>query len=334
MIENNRKSPQLRVAVTPFCNLHCFYCRPEGEGWAMNPRDILQREDIGFLLGVAVGVGFTHVKFTGGEPLLRRDLIDIISDTARCPGVREVQLVTNGILLAKHARALRDVGLSILTLSLDGATHETFRQQRGGDLMPVLAGLRACRDVGLPVRINTVLTKRNQQELGALIEIARQHGTSIKFLDLKNLTAPEGNEEWFRDFVPFAVVREAVEQLGGKFVGFESAPGGIGAPLFEYRMADGVQVVLDDSMAGGYHNVGCRVCPKYPCQDALISLRVTHDGYLKKCLIREDNIVPVGVSVRARDKEGTRRCLGELFNDITSSELVPNVWRPPCGASA
>ncbi len=328
-ISETRRTPQLRVAVTPVCNLHCFFCRPEGEGRAGHPVDALDRTDIAFLVEAAARVGFAHVKFTGGEPLLRRDIADIIGDTAQAQGVDDVQLVTNGTLLEPRAVELQESGLSSLTLSLDAASPETFRAVRGGDVRRVLRGLEAARAAGLAVRINSVISRRNLHELSGLVDIARRYGTSLKLLDLVNLDAPAGDAEWLADFVPFSEVRAAVQALGGEYESLEPTPGGVGAPLLSFRMPDGLHVVIKDSLYGLYFAPSCKSCAKYPCQDAIIALRVTHDGFLKKCLARDDNLVAVREHVLGRDRDATEAALRALFDDMCASEFMEGAWKPP-----
>lgn len=324
-----RLSPQLRIAVTPVCNLRCFFCRPEGEGVPGTPADELSRSELATLILIAAEVGFTNVKFTGGEPLLRSDIVDIVSDTSQSSGVTDVQLVTNGTLLKEKARQLSTSGLSSLTLSLDAVTPEIYHAIRGGDLGSVLRGLDAARSEGIPVRINTVISRRNVGEIPGLIAVAHKFDTSLKLLDLLNLKAPEADECWLEQFVPFTEVRSILIDLGATYEGLEPTPGGIGAPLLKFRLPDGLQVVVKDSLFGLYFSPSCHDCAKYPCQDAIISLRVTHNGLLKKCLLRDDNLVSVRDSLLKGDYDGVRHSLSSVFADMTASKFVEGVWTPP-----
>jgi len=325
----SRLSPQLRIAVTPICNLHCFFCRPEGEGIRGASNDELTRDEISLLVSVAEEVGFSSVKYTGGEPLLRKDILDIVSDTVLCDGITDIQLVTNGTTLAQYARGLRESGLSSLTVSLDAATPNIFQIIRGGDIKTVLQGLDAARSVGLPVRINSVINRHNLNEIPGLISVARQFGTSLKLLDMINLTEPEGREAWLNEFVPFSEVRVLLTNLGATYEGLEPTPGGIGAPLLVYGLPDGIKIVIKDSLYGLYFSPSCHLCSRYPCQDAIISLRVTHDGRLKKCLIREDNLIPIREDLIANNRESVRRALTDIFVDMTASEFIKGIWKPP-----
>lgn len=329
-----RRTPQLRVAITPRCNFRCFYCRDGGEGWSLNAEELLGRDDLGFLLRVASEVGFTHVKFTGGEPLLREDVIEVVTDAVNCEGIRDVQIVTNGSLLDRYAERLSRTGLSLLTISVDTANAERFVQMCRGELSEVLKGLATSQRCGIPTRINMVVTAVSFPDISGVMDLARATGASLKLLDLFRLEGHLANSEWHRNFVPLSRVARLLEERGGRFVGLEAAPGGVGAPLLEYRMPDGLQVVLNDSMAGGCYHPTCKSCINYPCQDALISLRVTHDGNLKRCLIRNDNLVALGPYVKGRDHTGTYTRLQESFNILVESVFQGRAWHPPVAVTS
>ncbi len=267
-----KKTPPMRICVTPHCNLHCVYCTPEGEGYAENPNERMSREEINRIIQFSVDAGFTHFKFTGGEPLLRSDMADIINDTKQVSKVQEIQMVTNGILLERHANSLKSAGLDSITMSIDAADPELYERIRGGKLQLVLAGLQKCQQIKLPVRINTVLMKRNLNQVVPLITLAYETGASLKFLDLMDLGRVDGSFDfWKEEYYPFEQLVDLLEELGGKFIGLEETPGGIGAPCLEYRMPNGLQVVLKDSVRGTFYADYCSSCPLFPCQDALIS---------------------------------------------------------------
>ena len=136
--------------------------------------------------------------------------------------------------------------------------------------------------------------RSNLEQVEPLMDLAYNVGASLKFLDLINMEIEDKNSDfWKQQYYHFRNLSKKLEQMGGEFTGYEDAPGGIGAPLLEYRMKNGLKVVLKDAAAGTYYSKSCLSCRFYPCQDALISLRVTHDGHLKRCLIRNDNIVNI-----------------------------------------
>lgn len=324
-----KKTPQLRICVIPYCNLRCVYCTTGGEGYAENLDVKMTREEIHQVLQASANIGFTNVKFTGGEPLLRPDIVDIIADTRTIQGIREIQLVTNGTLLTRHAIQLKEAGLDVITLSIDAAEPVSYKEIRGGNFKSVLHGLYNCQEIGLPVRINTVLMKRNLDQVEPLITLAGKTGASLKFLDLYNLQlGKESHDFWSREFYHFGELRQRLERMGGQFAGYEEAPGGIGAPLLEFRMPNGLQVVLKDATEGTYYADYCLGCNFYPCQDALISLRVTHDGRLKMCLIRNDNLLDILTPMRTGNTSEMKKIIKERFDILISSRFYPHKWEP------
>jgi len=321
------KTPQLRICVIAYCNLHCDYCRPGGEGYYENPAIRLSADEIATIISLCAKVGFTHVKFTGGEPFLRRDLIEIIARTRHIPGIQEIQMVTNGTLLTGHAAELKNAGLDWITISIDAAEPEVFWRIRGTTLSTVVQAIHECREIGLPVRINMVVMKSNLDQIGPMIRLASELGCSLKLLDLIYLDTDGSFEFWQREFVHFDLVRNMLEALGGSFVGLEEAPGGIGAPLQEYRLPSGLQVVVKDSTRGTYYHSSCKACKNYPCQDALISVRVTHDGCLKRCLIRNDNSIPLLPLLRDGRIDKAALAIQETLTIMTESSYHPFAWR-------
>ena len=327
-IPNKRKTPQLRVVVTPQCNLRCIYCKPGGEGYYKNLHIIHSKEEIITIIQLATIVGFTHVKFTGGEPLLRKDLFDIIEETRTILGIKEIQMVTNGTLLKGKAAELKKAGIDYLTLSMDAVDPIIFKEVRRTDILPVLEGLYECKEVSLPVRINMVVMKSNLSQIEPMINLCRITDASLKLLDLIYMDGYSNFDFWRREYVHFDVVRDLLCKWNGKYVGLEEAPGGIGAPLEEYRMQNGVQVVLNDSSRGTFYHNTCEECGFYPCQDAVISVRVTHDGQLKRCLIRNDNLVPLLQMLQNSDITGCINLIQKVFTFMTESKYYPHKWSP------
>jgi len=323
-----RKTPQLRIIATPKCNLKCIYCRPGGEGYYKNPDFMLSGSEINTIIHFAAKVGFTHLKFTGGEPLLRKDIFEIITEAKRLRTIKEIQMVTNGTLSKGKTAKLKDVGVDCLTLSIDAINPLVFRKIRGININPVLESLHECKEVGLAVRINMVVIKKNLSQIEPMMGLCAKTGASLKLLDLIYLEGHSDFDFWEKEYVHFDVVRDLLHRWGGKQTGLEEAPGGIGAPLEEHRMPNSVQVVLKDSTRGTYYHSTCEDCKFYPCQDAIISARVTHDGHLKRCLIRNDNLVPLLPLIRKGDTEACIRAIQETFNLMSKSTYYPCKWDP------
>lgn len=318
------KTPQLRICVTSKCNLKCRFCRSGGEGYNKNLEDIMSCDEIKKVLCIAKDVGFQCVKFTGGEPLLRKDIFTLIK-IAKNLGYQDVQMVTNGTLLENNVELLKKVGIDLLTVSLDGIECNDYKFMRGYSVEPVLKGIKKCSEVGLPVRINTVLIKRNCNQLDKLISFSRENNCSLKLLDLIRF---DSMDTFFKEqYLNFDYVRKYLESQNAKCIGMEEAPGGIGAPLREYRFADGLQVVIKDSTQGTFYHETCKKCDNYPCQDALISVRVTHDGKLKRCLIRDDNLVDIMKHIRANDLQKAKELTKNIFDIMVGSKYIPFKWK-------
>ena len=163
-----RKVDYLRISVTDRCNERCLYCMPEGyKGWESKP-DHLTAEEIVRVVRVAAGLGFRKFRLTGGEPLVRGDVPEIVRAMTGIPGVESVGLSTNGMKLAALAQPLRDAGLRTVNVSLDALDPEVYRRVTGGDVAKVLAGIRAAVAAGFErVKLNCVLM-RGVNEHGTL----------------------------------------------------------------------------------------------------------------------------------------------------------------------
>ncbi|MGD9001732.1 MAG: radical SAM protein, partial [Anaerolineae bacterium] len=146
----NRPISYLRISVTDRCNLRCIYCMPE-EGVPWRPHDaVLRYEEIEIIVRAAAELGISKVRLTGGEPLVRLGIVDLVRQIARIPGIDDLAMTTNGVLLARYVRDLVDAGLHRVNISLDTLDAERFRRiTRCGDLADVLAGIEAAQQAGL-----------------------------------------------------------------------------------------------------------------------------------------------------------------------------------------
>jgi cyclic pyranopterin phosphate synthase len=184
----------LRVSVTDRCNLRCLYCMPEAEYVWLPRADLLSFEEIDRLVGVFIGEGVARVRLTGGEPLLRRDLAGLVARLARHLGLTERALTTNGVHLATAATALRDAGLSRVTVSLDTLRVDRFeRLSRSRELPAVLAGIDAAIAAFGTVKIDTVVIRgENDDELVELTRYAGRIGAEIRFIEYMDVGGATG----------------------------------------------------------------------------------------------------------------------------------------------
>lgn len=319
------RTPQLRIAVSARCNLHCVYCRPEGEGYPDQPNVLLPAKVILQIARLAADEGITHVKVTGGEPLLREDIEHIVEGLKGIPSLQDVQLVTNATMLAHRARSLKNAGLDLLTVSLDAASDRMLQSIRGISISLIRKALAECSSCSLPLRINSVIMRSNFNEITGLITLAREYGASLKLLDLIDLNPGSDSAFWLKEFVDLRVLDQFFEKDAIQ-VGFEKAPGGIGASLHRFILRNGLEVVIKQSSRGGFYYDTCYECPFFPCQDALISIRITHNGLIKKCLIRNDNLIDIITPLLAADSHEASARFREVFQVLCNSRFHNEAW--------
>jgi cyclic pyranopterin phosphate synthase len=265
----------LRISVTDRCNLRCTYCMPE-EVVFMDRSELLTFEEITHFVRVAAPLGIDKIRLTGGEPLMRRDLSGLVGMVAAVPGIKDVGLTTNGLLLAEQAQALRAAGLKRINVSLDTLDAGRFRLlTRRDGLDRVLAGIEAARRAGFdPIKVNAVVIRGvNDGDVGPLARRARADGWEMRFIEYM----PIGAEAWEREKVFFAhEILEVVERDVAPL-----APAGDydpHAPSMDFAYADGKgRIGLIASVSRPF----CRSCNR---------LRLTSDGKLRNCLFALDEV--------------------------------------------
>ncbi|UCC67720.1 MAG: GTP 3',8-cyclase MoaA [Armatimonadota bacterium] len=182
-----RRIEYLRISVTERCDLRCAYCHPQPDARSV-PRDVLTVEDVVTVASAALRLGVRRIRLTGGEPLLRRDLEEIISRLRGLPGLQDLALTTNGQKLARRAAGLSDAGLARVNISLDSLDAEVYAAATGGgDLAAVCRGIDAALSSGLaPVKLNVVLTSRAALEragIPAFVELVQQRPVHVRFIE-------------------------------------------------------------------------------------------------------------------------------------------------------
>lgn len=190
----NRHINYLRISVTDRCNLRCQYCMPEDGIRLMNHQDILSFEEIAEVVRVAVSQGIDKFRITGGEPLVRKDIVTLVSQMASVSGVKDLSITTNGILLEELAQPLKDAGLRRVNISLDTLNPLKFSEiTRGGDITKVLSGIQAAKDAGLePIKINCVVFKSsNEADALEVKEYGRMNNLQVRFIRQMNLESGE-----------------------------------------------------------------------------------------------------------------------------------------------
>ncbi len=260
----------LRISVTDRCNIRCVYCMPESVQFL--PRtDLLTFEEIERFVRVATTLGIDKIRLTGGEPLVRRDLPLLVSRLAAIPGVKDIGLTTNGILLRPMAQTLWDAGLRRINVSLDTmdpAKFETLTRRTGFE--DVISGILAAKDAGFdPVKVNAVAIKgMTEDDVVPLGRFAREHGLELRFIEYMPLDA---GDHWERGKVLFA--SEILELLASGISPLAPAPDqDPRAPAIDYDYVDG----------GG--RVGLIASVSRPFCMSCNRVRLTAEGKLRNCL--------------------------------------------------
>ena len=295
----DRPLRSLRVSVTDRCNLRCQYCMPEPE-YAWLPRQsILDFEEIAALVDAFTLVGVDRVRLTGGEPLLRRDLAQLIAQIAERPAVRDLALTTNGVLLAVQAKALRSAGLRRITVSLDTLDRARFQDLARFDELPaVLNGIDAAANSGFDsLKIDTVVIRhRNDDELAALIEFGRRYGAEVRFIEYMDVG---GATQW--SFEAVVSRREILQRLSDVYGPIEPVGGRDSAPAERFRLSDGTTFGIIASTTEPF----CAACDRS---------RLTADGLWLLCLYARG-----GLDLRHPLREGaTREELAHLITTVWS----------------
>ncbi|RAV05132.1 GTP 3',8-cyclase MoaA [Paenibacillus sp. YN15] len=266
-----REHHYLRISVTDRCNLRCVYCMPE-EGMEFEPSDkILTYGEIAEVVRVSAGMGIRKIRLTGGEPLVRKNLEQLIAMIAGIPGIEDIALTTNGMFLAPKAQLLKDAGLTRVNISMDSLQPDRFKAiTRGGELRKVLEGIEACAKADLsPIKLNVVLMKGlNEDEIADFIRLTRDHELHVRFIEYM----PIGHNDaaWKSLYLPLSRVMEVCSEQQWKVEPVAAIPGT--GPSENYRI---------DGALGSFgliHPVSshfCQTCNR---------LRLTADGYIKPCL--------------------------------------------------
>ncbi|MCW4029422.1 MAG: GTP 3',8-cyclase MoaA [Candidatus Bathyarchaeota archaeon] len=278
----------IRISVTQRCNLHCTYCHREGEVELANrSAERMSVEEIVRIARVAVGLGISRVKLTGGEPLMREDLPEIVAGISALPGLRDLSLTTNGLLLADVAKRLHDCGLRRVNISLASLNPDTYNRLTGGNLPDALKGVSAALEAGFnPVKLNMVLLKGvNVGDVSDMIEYAGRTGAILQLIELDPVNVGDHYYE-----VHHRSLDEQEAMLLEKAVSVEKRP------FMHNRLI--------------YHLPNATVEVVHPIENTdfcmhCTRIRVTSDGKLKPCLMRNDNLTDILTPLRqgASDEE-------------------------------
>lgn len=298
----------LRISVTDRCNLRCCYCMPEGVQ-DVGMKNILTFEEIWEIVRTGVSLGITHIRITGGEPLVRKGCVDLIRGIREIPGVETITMTTNGVLLGNYAKQLKEVGVDSVNISLDTLDPEEFYKITGKrELQEVLAGIRAAKTAGLQVKLNAV----NRKELDPLplVRYAQKENLPLRFIEMmpvgygkkyvgrsneelrKTLATVCGNPECITD-------REELSRMGS-------------GPAVYYRFSD---LKVPVGFISAIHGKFCDSCNR---------IRLTAEGYLKLCLCYDE-----GEDLRRVLREGEKENLRTIMEQTIFQKPAAHCFEHP-----
>jgi cyclic pyranopterin phosphate synthase len=277
-----RRLTYLRVSVTDRCNLRCTYCLPEDADFPFGDRDFLRPEEIEAMVGALVRLGIRRVRLTGGEPLVRKDIVEIARRVKALPGVENLALSTNGTELARLAEPLRAAGVDRVNISLDSLDAERFRAiTRRGSLEAVWSGVEAALAVGFsPVKLNAVLLSRqNLEDVDRLVELTLDRPLSVRFIEMM----PTASNRHLQpdEYVSSDLVKQRIEARFGKLLPLDPDHAGPRTgPAAAYQLA-GAQGAV--GFITPLSHTFCADCNR---------LRLTARGELRLCLFA-DRVYPL-----------------------------------------
>lgn len=290
----------LRISVTDRCNLRCCYCMPEGVQ-DVGLKNILTFEEIWEIVRTGVSLGITHIRITGGEPLVRKGCVDLIRGIREIPGVETITMTTNGVLLGNYGKQLKKAGVDGVNISLDTLDPEEFYKITGKrELQEVLAGIRAAKTAGLPVKLNAV----NRKELDPipLVRYAQEENLPLRFIEMMPVGygkkyVGRSNEE----------LRETLEAVCGKaecMTNREELSRMGSGPAVYYQFSD---LKVPVGFISAIHGKFCDTCNR---------VRLTAEGYLKLCLCYDEG-------------EDLRRVLREEEKENLRTIMEQTIFRKP-----
>ena len=290
----------LRISVTDRCNLRCCYCMPEGVQ-DVGMKNILTFEEIWEIVRTGVSLGITHIRITGGEPLVRKGCVDLIRGIREIPGVETITMTTNGVLLGNYGKQLKEAGVDGVNISLDTLDPEEFYKITGKrELQEVLAGIRAAKTAGLPVKLNAV----NRKELDPipLVRYAQEENLPLRFIEMMPVGygkkyVGRSNEE----------LRETLEAVCGKaecMTNREELSRMGSGPAVYYQFSD---LKVPVGFISAIHGKFCDTCNR---------VRLTAEGYLKLCLCYDEG-------------EDLRRVLREGEKENLRTIMEQTIFRKP-----
>lgn len=268
MLDNlGRKINYLRISVTDLCNLRCKYCMPKDGLCKKSHNEILRIEEIEEIVRQGAKIGINKVRITGGEPLIRKGIIELVKKISYIDGIEDLAMTTNGILLKKYAKELKASGLNRVNISIDSLNKDKYKKiTRGGDIKDVIDGIKAAKDVKLtPIKLNTVLIGGfNDDEIEDFVQLTQNEEIDVRFIELMPLGEASS---WAKEhFIPNTTVLDRFPSL------IPLCKNDKGTPAKHYKLPNGKgKIGLINPISSHF----CSSCNR---------IRITSDGKIKPCL--------------------------------------------------
>lgn len=288
----NRDIDYVRISLTEKCNLRCIYCMPEG--YTPSGEKEITREEVNKIVSALATIGIKKVRFTGGEPLVRNDIIDIINDTKKVSGIKDIAITTNGVLLESKIVKLKEAGLTRINISLDSLKSETFKTITGGNLEGILKSIQKAIELGIFVKLNMLPIKEyNDNEIVDFINLTKDMPIDVRFIELM----PMGKARDFKG-IESDDIKEIIENLS---LGYTEIPNEGTGPVVLYKingykgrvgfispishsfchLCNRIRITSDKKLKTCLHNKGeIDLIPYFDNQDELV--HVLSNGILKK----------------------------------------------------
>ncbi len=292
---SGRKINYLRLSVTDRCNMRCRYCMPVTGVEKLPQNKILSYEQLFFAASCAVAEGIQKIRVTGGEPLVRKGILDFLSHLSTLPGLKQLALTTNGVLLAEMGPALKRAGVQRINISLDSLHPEVFTKiTRRNELSRVLAGIATAERLDIPVKINMVVMRGiNDSELVAFADLTRHKNYSVRFIEYMPANKEKG---WQKLVVPGSEILERIS-ASHDYMPIEKIS--LSGPAREYRITGAKGTIgLITALSGHF----CDDCNR---------LRITASGKVKGCLF-SDVDTDISALLRAGEPTPVRMALRAL----------------------
>lgn len=308
-----RQIGYLRISVVDRCNLRCDYCRPAADDAHVAPRQhLLTFKEIERIVRIAASLGVEKIRLTGGEPLVRKGIVELVSRIAAVPGIRDLAMSTNATLLGEYAQPLRDAGLHRVNISLDTLDAQKFARLTGGNLHDVLRGIHAAQDAGLtPIRLNAVLLRGiNDKEAAQLIDFSIREQLELRFIELMPMR--EGMD-WQEHYYPVSELLQQQEIIERVDTATWERQGSSAARYLALRHASG-RVGFIEPMSNRF----CVGCDR---------LRLMSDGKLRPCL-PADNETDMRSALRSGSSD---REITDLIRNAAASKNEIGEYRFEAG---